>query len=67
MGLYMTFTSRDIYDIYMCLQMYLQVFTSGRVQTQNWLPSSPKWDIFGIMANVLSLMETYLINMSTLW
>jgi len=41
------------------------VFTSGGDQTPKWLPSSPKGEIFGIMTNVLSLIVTYLINMST--
>jgi len=38
----------------MSWEMNLQVFTGGGDQT-------PKGKILGIMANVLSLMETYLI------
>lgn len=53
--------------VFVCLQMSLQVFTNDGDQTLTWLPSSPKADIFGIITNVLSLMETFLINMSTLW
>lgn len=44
------------------LQMYLQVPTDGGDQTPKWLPSSPKGEIVGIMTNVLSLMETYLVS-----
>ena len=45
----------------MSWEMHLQVFTGGGDQTLKWFPSSPKGEILGIMTNVLSLMETYLI------
>lgn len=47
------------------LQVCFQVHIVGD-QTPKWLPSSPKGGIGGIMVNVLSLMATYLIKMSTL-
>ena len=46
-------------------QVCLQVFSDGD-QTLKWFPSSSKGEIVGIMANVLSLMETYFIKMSKL-
>jgi len=42
--------------------MFARVFAGG-VQMLKWLPSSAKGEIVDIMANVLSLMETYLIQM----
>lgn len=39
--------------VILCLKVFI-----GGDQTPKWFPSSPKGDIVGIMAYVLSLMET---------
>jgi len=51
----------DLVYIPMCLLLS----TGGGDQAPKWFPSNPKGEIVGIMTNVLSFMENYLINMST--
>ena len=55
------------YDLFSVKKTGLVPSRSSKPQNLGFRTSGSKVSFVGIIANVLSLMETYLIKMSTLW